>query len=152
MYSYRLMNGREFEGKAAESLKNETLHYPGSRHFILDISFGRGVNDGGGKPFASPVVPAKRGHVGACNKGVAGSIDFYCSDSYRQNSVQVVAHIFAASPFSTFDCLRRGENFKSVWLGIWGTWGCKAQSFPSQMTLTCSEGSSRVWDGLQFLV
>jgi hypothetical protein len=81
------MNGREFEGKAAESLKNETLRYPGSvilsRHFILDISFARGVNDGGAKPFVSRVVPAERGHVGACKEEVAGSIDFYFLDSCR---------------------------------------------------------------------
>jgi hypothetical protein len=55
-----------------------------SRHFILDISFGRGVNGGGAKPFVSRVVPAEREHVGACNEEAAGSIDFYFLDSYRQ--------------------------------------------------------------------
>jgi|GEM_PF-1098349 hypothetical protein len=54
------------------------------RHFILDISFARGVNDGGAKPFVSRVVPAERGLVGACKEEVAGSIDFYFLDSYRQ--------------------------------------------------------------------
>jgi len=46
-------------------------------HFILDISFGRGVNDGSAKPFVSRVVPAEREHIGASNEEAAGSIDFY---------------------------------------------------------------------------
>jgi hypothetical protein len=44
-----------------------------SRHFILDISFGRGVNDGGVKPFVSRVVPAEREQVGACNEKATDS-------------------------------------------------------------------------------
>jgi hypothetical protein len=37
-------------------------------------------------------------------------------------SVQLGAHIFAASPFSTFDfrLARSAENFKCVWLGLGG--------------------------------
>jgi hypothetical protein len=55
-----------------------------SRHFILDIWFGRGVNDVGAKPFVSRVLPAQREHVGARSEEAAGSIDFYFLDSYRQ--------------------------------------------------------------------
>ena len=65
----------------------------------------------------------------ACVRGFLKIVPEYrFSDFYRQTLCRLL-HIFFDFRLSTFDCLRRAENFKSVWLGLhgaaWAGWDPK---------------------------